>query len=394
MERNESGIEVAVSTSAKRPFSLFYPPSSILNPQSSIWFPILRYSPWDAVLLTLALAHGALLLTYPVLPVIAVGLWWNSNTIAHNFIHWPFFRSGLLNRLFALYLSVLLAIPQSIWRAKHLAHHAGVASRFRISQQMIEECLLILGLWTLLSTTHLHFFLTVYLPAYAIGLALCFLHGYFEHVRGTISHYGAVYNFLFFNDGYHVEHHAHPGRHWTQLRQDVQAQAQESRWPAVLRWLECFSLDNLERWVLNSPCLQQFVLHRHEQAFRRLLPALPAGSRVAIVGGGLFPRTLIILQRLLPEAQFVAIDRSQRNLATAQSLIQGEVEWINESYDPVRRTGFTLVVIPLAYVGNRAMLYDHPPAPFVLIHDWLWRKRGTSKVVSLLLLKRLNLVRP
>jgi hypothetical protein len=90
----------------------------------------------------------------------------------------------------------------------------------------------------------------------------------------------------------------------------------------------------------------------------------------------------------------VAIDRSERNLATAQSLIQGEVQWINECYDPARRTGFTLVVIPLAYVGNRAVLYDHPPAPFVLIHDWLWRKRGTSKVVSLLLLKRLNLVRP
>src|SRR5258707_1217181 len=162
-----------------RPQSLIHSsPSSILHPRSSIWFPILRYSPWDAVLLTLALAHGALLLSYPVLPVIAVGLWWNSNTIAHNFIHRPFFRSGLLNRLFALYLSVLLAIPQSIWRAKHLAHHAGVASRFRISQQIIAECLLILGLWTLLSTTHLHFFLTVYLPAYAIGLALCVLTGY------------------------------------------------------------------------------------------------------------------------------------------------------------------------------------------------------------------------
>src|SRR5258708_2168603 len=225
-------------------------------------------------------------------------------------------------------------------------------------------------------------------------LAQCFLHGSFEHGRCTIRHYGALYKFLFSNDGYHVEHHAHPGRHWTQLRQDVQSQAQESRWPAVLRWLECFSLDNLERWVLKSPRLQQFVLHRHEQAFRRLLPALPAGSRVAIVGGGLFPRTLIILQRLLPKAQFVAIDRSERNLATAQSLIQGEVQWINESYDPVRRTGFDLVVIPLAYVGNRSVLYDHPPAPFVLIHDWLWRKRGTSKVVSLLLLKRLNLVRP
>jgi hypothetical protein len=28
-----------------------------------------------------------------------------------------------------------------------------------------------------------------------------------------------------------------------------------------------------------------------------------------------------------------------------------------------------------------------------VVHDWLWRPRGRSVVVSLLLLKRLNLVR-
>src|SRR5262249_17779377 len=88
---------------------------------------VLRHSAWDALVVSLAAAHGALLLAAPSLAVVAVGLWWNSNTIAHNFIHWPFFRGRVLNVLFALYLSALLGVPQSLWRDRHLAHHAGVA---------------------------------------------------------------------------------------------------------------------------------------------------------------------------------------------------------------------------------------------------------------------------
>ena len=85
---------------------------------------ILKHSPWDALLVALALTHGAVLVAFPIWPVIAIGIWWNSNTIAHNFIHKPFFRSKTLNVLFSLYQSVLLGIPQTIWRARHLAHHA------------------------------------------------------------------------------------------------------------------------------------------------------------------------------------------------------------------------------------------------------------------------------
>src|SRR5712691_7016852 len=54
---------------------------------------ILRHSPWDALFIGLAVVHGLLLLVAPFAPVIALGLWWNSNTISHNFIHKPFFRS-------------------------------------------------------------------------------------------------------------------------------------------------------------------------------------------------------------------------------------------------------------------------------------------------------------
>jgi len=50
------------------------------------------------------------------------------------------------------------------------------------------------------------------------------------------------------------------------------------------------------------------------------------------------------------------------------------------------------VVIPLAFDGSRSAIYRQPPAPAVLVHDWFWRPRGTSVIISHSLLKRLNLV--
>src|SRR5207253_2874418 len=113
------------------------------------------------------------------------------------------------------------------------------------------------------------------LPAYFTGLTLCAVHGYYEHARGTTSHYGRVYNWLFLNDGYHVEHHAHPGLHWRQLPTVARPGGRASRWPAVLRALDALSLESLERWVLRWPALRRFVLRKHERAFRRLLAHAP-----------------------------------------------------------------------------------------------------------------------
>src|SRR2546429_2258189 len=52
-----------------------------------------------------------------------------------------------------------------------------------------------------------------------------------------------------------------------------------------------------------------------------------------------------------------------------------------------------LTVIPLCLDGDRAAIYHHPPSPAVLVHDWIWRVRGSGTIVSAVLLKRLNLVR-
>jgi hypothetical protein len=356
---------------------------------------VLRHSRWDALLIGLAFAHGALLFLLPSAPVIALGLWWNSNTISHNFIHKPFFRSRTLNLFFGLYLSALLGVPQSVWRARHLAHHAGLTWRLRATPRMILETLVVLAVWAALFLLAPRFFLAAYLPGYAAGLLLCWLHGHYEHTRGTVSHYGALYNLLFFNDGYHAEHHARPGTHWRHLPEIRQAGAETSAWPAPLRWVELFSLNGLERMVLRSPRLQRFVLDRHERAFRTLLPALPASPspRVAVVGGGLFPRSPLVLNRLLPSARLLVVDKSAANIAMARTFLNGHTEFLHASFVPEQVDGCDLVVFPLAYVGDRAALYRDPPAPIVIVHDWSWRRRGASAVVSLLLLKRINLVR-
>jgi fatty acid desaturase len=357
---------------------------------------ILRHSDWaawDALLILLAAAHAALIYSFPYFPVIALGLWWNSNTVAHYFIHRPFFRFGYLNVAFSLFLSVLLGVPQTLWRERHLAHHAGKAWHFRMTGRLAVELFLILALWSFLIFRDARFFFLTYLPAYAFGLGLCWIHGHYEHARGTLSHYGRLYNFLFLNDGYHVEHHAHPAEHWTRLPHRIEIGAPTSRWPAVLRWVETPILESLERGVLRSRMLQRFVLHRHEAAFRRLLPKLPPVRKIAIVGGGLFPRTLIILERLLPEAEFIVIDRSAANIQLARHLVEGKATFLNQTYAPAQVHDMDLVVFPLSFVGDRQAIFQSLPAPAVVIHDWLWRRRGITSIVSFFLLKRLNLVR-
>jgi hypothetical protein len=168
---------------------------------------------------------------------------------------------------------------------------------------------------------------------------------------------------------------------------------QTSRWPPVLRWLDAFGLTGLERLALRSRLLQRFLLAVHERAFRGALRDVGPVSRVAVVGGGLFPRTVLVLRRLQPGARLVVIDADADHVAAARRFPVGDAEFVTAVYDPDRHTGFDLVVIPLAYVGDRARLYRDPPARYLLVHDWLWRRRGArGTVVSLLLLKRLNLV--
>ena len=355
----------------------------------------------DAILVVCAMLHGAAVLAVPAAPVIAVGVWWSSNTIGHNFIHRPFFQARALNRMFSAYQSVVTGIPQTLWRDRHIAHHRGVPWEGRWSGQLLVELALIAGLWALLAASDLTFFAAVYLPGYVAGLALCGLQGHYEHAGGTTSHYGRIYNLLCFNDGYHVEHHAHPGVPWAELPPRAAAGARSSPWPPLLRWLGIVDLEGLERLVLRSRLLQQVVLAVHKRALRNLLDDVASLRRVAIVGGGLFPRTALALLSLRPETELVIIDDNRNNLETARAFMNGRSNRARHELVDFRHARFTpdeemrefdLVVIPLSFHGDRNEVYARPPAHLVLVHDWLWRSRGRSRVVSTLLLKRLNLV--
>src|SRR4029079_15458419 len=98
-----------------------------------------------------------------------------------------------------------------------------------------------------------------------------------------------------------------------------------SAWPPVLRWMEYFTvpdgLNGLERLVLRSEALPRFVLLRHERAFRRLLPPAIPIRRATIVGGGLFPRTALVIRRILPGAALRIIDSDSVNLEVARRFL-------------------------------------------------------------------------
>jgi len=292
-----------------------------------------------------------------------------------------------------VYLSLVLGLPQTVWRDRHLAHHAGKPWRLRWSRQLVLETTVVCVLWLVLASLGTRAFVGTWVLGWLGGMLLCTLQGRYEHVRGTVSHYGSLYNLAFFNDGYHVEHHARPGVHWTALPRVVAPDAARSRWPAVLRWLELVQLDALERIVLRSRRLQRFVVERHTRAFRQLLATLPPVRRVTVVGGGLFPRTVLVLRKLVPAAEITILDRSAENLRCARGFIDGGVRVVEASYAPELCAGDDLVIVPLALSGDRRQFYSAPPAAAVAVHDWIWHRRGEGFIVSLLLLKRLNLVR-
>lgn len=357
---------------------------------------ILRHSNWDALLVALTLGYIVVLLLAPSILLIGVGVWWISNTVAHNFIHLPFFRSRAANRFFSGYLTLVSGIPQRLWRDRHLAHHADTKWRFRWSGQLVLEISLVLSLWAVLLQVAPQFFIKTYVPGYVLGLALCQIHGFYEHAHGTTSHYGWLYNVFFFNDGFHAEHHARPGLHWSRLPACAPPQAQRvSRWPAVLRWLELFSLTGLERLVLRWSWLRVFVMQSHTRAWRKILREMPVPGNVLIVGGGLFPRTALILRELLPQAKLTILDHNAEHLAVARRWLDESATYERAFYDVGQRPQPEpdLLVLPLSLRGNRYEAYKNPPVAYVAIHDWIWARRLPGAVVSLLLLKRLNLVK-
>jgi hypothetical protein len=329
---------------------------------------------------------------------IAIAIWWTGNTVSHHNIHRPLFRRRSANACANACLTLMMGIPQPLWRDRHLAHHGGVRWRLHLSPELLLHAGIVLASWTALARTASGFFVQAYVPGYLAALALCAVHGHYEHAGGTTSHYGWLYNRVCLNDGYHAEHHRYPGVHWMQLPAYRQTSARASPWPAPVRWMEAVTrsaLCALERLVLRSTRLQRFVLRRHATAFEELTSAFHGGERIAIVGGGLFPRTALVLRQLCPSARVTIVDASQANLDRARAfLATDEVAFVWQRFTAGEPAPYDVVVLPLSFDGDRNAIYAYPPAPVVIVHDWLWRRRGVSRVVSLALMKRVNLIRP
>jgi hypothetical protein len=167
---------------------------------------------------------------------------------------------------------------------------------------------------------------------------------------------------------------------------------QQSHFERRYRTVQNLLLEFLERLVIRSNLLQQMVINCHRRSFRSLLRKLSTIERVTIVGGGLFPRTALILRELLPDAKLTIVDVNLRNLERARRFMGNSVKFKNDRFRPTDSCADDLLVIPLSFNGDLEAIYRNPPARVVAVHDWIWNRRGTGSVVSVALLKRLNLV--
>ncbi len=365
--------------------------------------------------LTLA-AAGAPPATWPVTAlVIALGVNWGSNTFSHIHVHTPLFSGRRANRAFSLGLSVTLAIPQTWWKHRHLAHHRGRAPDrlpSRLRWVLANEIAAIVIVWAALALGAPTIVLGMILPGWALGLALCWLQGHFEHAAHAagVDHHGSFYNCFWFHDGFHAAHHLAPGAHWSTLGPLAAGVAPVSGFPPVLRWLDNVArvtagvrpaiIDALERHGSRFAFVRALLVATHRRAFALILARtpLPPLRRVCIVGGGLFPRTAIVLRELLPGARLTILDSDAAHLERARSFLVASprMEFRCGRFPEDPGGSYDLVVVPLAFRGDRAALYARPPAPVVIVHEFFWRRGGgtvrATAMVSWWLAKRLNLL--
>jgi fatty acid desaturase len=213
------------------------------------------------------------------LALYAFSVGWNLNSIAHNFIHNPFFVSARLNKLMSLVISLALISPQTMYRYIHLKHHAGNADLpdesgvtidplsiyqygrdgkpepmlsyvflqffrdddpFELARRIGEKrpaearqalfefwAMVVLygGLFAAGVFLHRWTFVPLALVCSYLGQCLSNLCGYYEHLGGNpdkpiawgVSTYDRLYNWVFLYNGYHAEHHYRPKVHWTKM---------------------------------------------------------------------------------------------------------------------------------------------------------------------------------
>jgi fatty acid desaturase len=212
----------------------------------------------------------------PAFVAIAWSYCWNMQCISHNFIHNPFFTDPWLNRAYSVLETLALGVPHILYHHYHMNHHFGdsdakgpngttrdwssiyrygsngkpegfwrysLISFFRVEVgpvlrtvarhgkgqlfQTAVETLALVVFWAAMAFVNWRYFAFFYLPSYYIGWVLSYMEGYLEHYgaqpgnpyANSVSSYNWLYNLLWFNNGYHQEHHWDPKVHWTKMRQ-------------------------------------------------------------------------------------------------------------------------------------------------------------------------------
>ena len=248
---------------------------------------LFAHTRWDAVPTTAGLFHLAyflgLFFLYPHAPLwvmLILGFTYslmvnaNINGIGHNFIHNPFFRSKILNRLFGVTQSIACCFSQTYYNAVHMRHHKGNSDRqdengdtidwlsiYRHGHEGEAEnpwSYVFLGFFrddvgairgdlrkrdngdlfwgnielaafaiTLLVMFFFNWRYVIFfmVPFWYLGHCFSYLNGYYRHyganpdkpIAWGVSSYGKIYNWLFFYNGYHAEHHFRPKVHWTKM---------------------------------------------------------------------------------------------------------------------------------------------------------------------------------
>jgi len=248
---------------------------------------LFAHTRWDAVPTTAGLFHLAyflgLFFLYPHAPLwvmLILGFTYslmvnaNINGIGHNFIHNPFFRSKILNRLFGVTQSIGCCFSQTYYNAVHMRHHKGNSDRQDENGDTIDWLSIyrhghdgeaenpwsyvFLGFFrddvgairgdlrkrdngdlfwgnielaafaiTLLVMFFFNWRYVIFfmVPFWYLGHCFSYLNGYYRHyganpdkpIAWGVSSYGKIYNWLFFYNGYHAEHHFRPKVHWTKM---------------------------------------------------------------------------------------------------------------------------------------------------------------------------------
>ncbi len=240
----------------------------------------------------------------------ALSVGWCLDTIAHNFVHNPFFASEWMNRLTGHVLTLVLASPQTGYAYTHMRHHAGSSDRIGADGRTIDPISLYQygadgkaePVWSYAlrqywrdegplrviariaarrpaearaARQELMAMLAVYAgllavnwqavlflaPWFYLGQVFSSLIAYYEHFGAEpevplatgISTYAPLYNWVFFNNGYHNEHHARPKAHWTQMPA-VRRETEPGQRAAGARTLRAAHfLGFLDRWTWRVP---------------------------------------------------------------------------------------------------------------------------------------------